>query len=163
MHDRLFAAAEEIGDSISGLSELFKTVQIGLLVKEWLEDDISGKECARKIVFTTVPTLGAAAGGMAGAAGGMFFGPHTAIVGGFVGAISAHMAAKRVAKRVEREIFSDSRKSAVKNAYEYFGLQKSATNHEINCKYKELKELHSDLDDQLILYIRLMIIKASRA
>ena len=72
----------------------FKLVKIGKFVNQWLDGDISSKECSKKILSEGAIAAGAKAGACAGAFAGAFFGPHSAPIGGIVGAVSGALAAK---------------------------------------------------------------------
>jgi len=144
-------------------------------IKQWKNNQISAKRCAKNILDEAGELIGNCFGGVVGAtygaSAGAIFGPFGVVVGGVAGGVfgslmGADMFRNWFAKKTE-EILSCPADIAVERAYDFFGLSPTCTNADINKRYKELSlRYHPDKGGDKDKFVELQthhaILKAAR-
>lgn len=137
-------------------------------IRLWWSGKISGKRCAKNVIDCGVGIAGGAAGGYGGAALGSVLGTVGMIIGGIVGGIAGSGLANALADRLTQTIFDLPKSVALENAYRYLGLPQTASNDDINKRFRTQalthhpdKEGGSDEKFQL-LQSHVGVIKAAR-
>jgi len=119
-------------------------------IKQWKNNQISAKRCAKNIVDEAGELIGNCFGGAVGAtygaSAGAIFGPVGFVVGGVAGGVlgslmGADLFRNWFAKKTE-EILSCPADIAVERAYDFFGLSPTCSKADINKRYKELSKIY---------------------
>lgn len=122
-------------------------------IKRWWNGEIPGTLCVKNIIDSGVGVAGGVAGGiggnMAGAWIGAFFGPLGMAAGALGGAIAGSVIGSKTAEylsdRLTVWIFGLPKEEALAKAYLFFELSSSASNSDINSRYRKLAlEYHPD-------------------
>lgn len=150
-----------------GLAVVTLTIDVIKNIQRWWNGEISGKRCFKNILDSGVAVGAGVTGGMVGAAIGLPLGPIGAAVGGVVGGIAAGSAANVLIDRITQWLFNLPKEEALENAYRFFGLTQSASNHDINIKYRaKCLETHPDKggshDEFTFVQYNMAVIKAAR-
>ncbi|KAH3698288.1 uncharacterized protein LOC127862553 [Dreissena polymorpha] len=122
-------------------------------LRQWVNGEISGEACINSIIEKDAnAAIGSFVGGKVGGAIG---GPS----GAAVGAVVAHVlpiTAQMLKSKLKQWIFGCSKEKALEQAFTFVGLQATATNKEINSRYRKLaRKYHPDKKGELEKWIQL--------
>ncbi|XP_018914281.2 uncharacterized protein [Bemisia tabaci] len=137
-------------------------------IRRWWHGEISGKRCCKNIVDSVLSLVGGLGGGLAGTVmGTVVAGPVGALVGGAAGAIVAGRVTNMLSDRLTQWIFGLPRTEALENAFNFFRLPATASNHEINTAYRQLCLKHhpdkgGNAEEFHVVQVNMAVIAASR-
>lgn len=120
-------------------------------IRRWWDGEITGERCVKTIIDDTASIVGGCAGGVGGKiagaiGGGMVFGPPGAVVGAVAGVVAGGVIGAIVARSLSElltcQLFGLPQSEAVENAYKILGLSTSASNGEINSRFRHLSRTY---------------------
>ncbi|XP_056630667.1 uncharacterized protein LOC130441140 [Diorhabda sublineata] len=151
------------------LAAIYLSPKIITAIREWWNNDITGKRCCKIIIDDISTVAGGIGGGYAGALLGACvpLGPVGIIAGGIIGGLLGGEALNCLSDCLTREIFNIPKDKALENAYVYFGVNQNSSNIEINTAYREkCLQHHPDkggkADDFHKVQIHMATIKAAK-
>jgi hypothetical protein len=154
----------EYVDSISlGLIAAFLSYETWKHLKLWWDDEISGEQCAKKIINSLAGVAGGIGGGYLGStigksivtgigsAMGKVIAPIYvelgSVIGSVAGAAAGAMAASKFSDWATEKIFKLTKEDALKNVYNFMGLDTNASIDEINSSYTLLASKYNPYDE----------------
>lgn len=132
-------------------------------IKRWWNGEISGSFCVKKIIDCGAGVAGGVAGGIGFTMAGTWMctvaGP-VGLIGAVVGTVVASIIASKTAEylsgRLTEWIFGLPREETLARAYEFLNLSSSASNSDINSRYRHLALVyHPDRGGNRDMWLRL--------
>ena len=116
-------------------------------ILRWWKGEISGKRCAANVTNAITATAAGVVGGFAGAAAGAYFGPTGIVASAVAVGIAGQQLANLLADWFTRRLFDLPKDEALENAYNFLGLHHTASNRDVNTRYRQLcLKYHPDKD-----------------
>ena len=133
------------------LASAYLSYDIMLNIRQWWNGEISGKRCVKNILDTGVSLAAGVAGSAGGyatgaAIGGAVGGPvgalWGALGGAMVGGLGMSISAQWISDRLTQRMFGLPKSVALEKAYDFLGVPPSASNSEINSRFRQLALLY---------------------
>jgi hypothetical protein len=136
-------------------------------IYRWYKGEITGKRCCKNIVDSTFTVAAGAGGGVLGAALGSFVGPFGTLAGGVIVGILSSTAANLLIDRWTQSLFGIPKEEALENAFNFLGVNVTASNNEVNTAYRKLCLKHhpdkgGKVEDFYSIQVYMGVIKAAR-
>lgn len=168
--DDVVGVVSKVGGKLVVVALTIGTIAYDVLrnIRRWWHGEISGKRCCKNIVDSVLSMVGGLGGGVAGTVmGAAVAGPVGALAGAVAGAMVAGRVTNMLSDRLTQWIFGLPKTEALENAFNFFGLPATASNHEINSAYRQLcLEHHPDrggnAEEFHVVQVNMAVIAASR-
>lgn len=151
------------------LAEQIANIGLGIYnnIQRWWNGEISGEQCIKNLLDLLPKAAGVAGGYFGAVIGGAIGGPVGSVIGAPVGALISYAGTKQLVNLIKQKMFGIPKEKALENSYQHLGVEKSASNADINRAFRKLAlKKHPDRggsqEDFLILQFHMTIIKQAR-
>lgn len=121
------------------------SLQLLNAMRSWWNGQMSGRECIEKVVTGLSEILLTFGGGALGTAAGHIGGPAGVVAGSAAGLAIGEKLGTMLAKKLKKWFFNRDNEQALKMAYKVLGVEKSATDAQVETAYRgKCREFHPD-------------------